>query len=164
MRLLITTMLLFSCLVYAKGGDPVVDLEKNIMGEQAMASDVLGTWNSEPALGQLGMIQSSYTFREDGTFSLKLDFISFCDGSNRGIDCDYFWIFYEGSYTGHDGIFTINNEKEKKVILLTGQTEPKITESSEYPTIDDILVELQGGKLLIRKSVDDEATVFNREN
>ena len=163
MRLVITTMLLFSCLVFANEGDPVVELKENIMGEQAMASDVVGTWNSEPALGQLGMIRSSYTFRENGTFSLKLDFINFCD-ANRGIDCDYFWTVHEGSYTDLNGIFTINNEKEKKVLLLTGHTEPKITESSKYPNNYDILVELQDGKLLIRKSAKDEATVFNREN
>ena len=163
MRLVITTMLLFSCLIFANEGDPVVELIENIKGEQGLASDVLGTWNSEPALGQLGMIRSSYTFREDDTFSLNLDFISFCD-ANRGVDCDYFWIVHEGSYTDHDGVFTINIEKEKKVILLTGHPEPKVTESSKYPNTYDILVELQDGKLLIRESANDEATVFNREN
>lgn len=137
--------------------------KENIKGERARASDVLGNWVSAPALGQGGIIQSSYTFQEDGIFSLKLDMISFCDGCNRGIDCDYFWIIHEGSYTDHDGVFTINRENEKRVLLLNGQTEPEITENSEYPHSYNLLVEIQGDKLLIRKSAGDEASVLKRE-
>jgi hypothetical protein len=42
MRLLITTMLLFSCLVFAKEGDPIIDVEVIIM-EIPPAGEVTST-------------------------------------------------------------------------------------------------------------------------
>ena len=90
--------------------------------------------------------------------------ISFCDGRDRGIDCEYFWMITEGDYFIDENVITINIKNDKKVVLLTGQAEPEITENFEYPRTQKILVERQGDNLLIRKSPDDEATVFLRED
>lgn len=136
---------------------------KQIKGERAKASDVLGSWISEPRLGQLGLIQSSYSFQKDGSYSHKLNFMSICDGCNRGIDCDYFWTIFEGKYTVRDGVFTLNSESEKKVILSTGQPKPSITVSSEHPQSHKVIIERKDDFLLIRNSIDAEVAVFKRE-
>jgi hypothetical protein len=136
----------------------------NMRGEPATTTEIFGTWISDPSLGQLGMTQSSFTFRESGMFSQKIDFISFCDGCNRGIDCDYFWIIYEGRYTGNAGDFKINVEKEQRVLLRVGQTQPEITETPNYSNSYDIQVGLSDDSLLIRKRNDSAATLFHREN
>ena len=136
----------------------------NMRGEPATTSEIFGTWISDPSLGQLGMTQSSIAFRESGMFSQKIDFISFCDGCNRGVECDYFWIIYEGRYTGNAGDFNIHIEKEKRVLSRVGQTQPEITESANYSNSYDIHVELSDDSLLIRKRNNSAATVFHREN
>lgn len=122
---------------------------KNIKGEQVNASDVVGTWVSEPTLGQLGLSQESYSFQEDGTYSHKLDFITFCDGCSGRIDCDYIWMISEGDYTVQSGIFTLKTESMKRVILSTGQAEPTVTEDPNHPPSYEIMVEQQGDTLLI---------------
>ncbi len=152
MRSLATAILLFSNLVYAGDSDSVID------------ADVLGTWVSEPVLGQLGRVQSSFTFQRDGSVSLRQDFISFCDGRARLPDCDYFRIFREGRYTYHDGVINITDKTEKRVLLLTGQREPEITENILDTISYDILVERLDDSLLIRESENDEAAVFRRED
>ena len=93
----------------------------SLHGERAKASDVVGHWISEPAPGQLGVSQSSYSFHQDGTYSHKLDFISFCDGCSGRIDCDYFWMIFEGNYTVQSGVFTLETGSMKRIILPTGQ-------------------------------------------
>ena len=135
----------------------------SLPGEPAKASDVVGNWISEPESGQLGVSQSSYSFHQDGTYSHKLDFISFCDGCSGRIDCDYFWMISEGDYTVQSGIFTLITESMKRVILSTGQTEPTVTEDPKHPPSNEIMVEQQGDTLLIRESADGEASVFKRE-
>jgi hypothetical protein len=135
---------------------------KQTKGERAKASDVVGTWISEPTLGQLGMSQSSYSFQEDGTYSHKLDFISFCDECSGRIDCDYFWMIFEGNYTVQNGIFTLETGSMKRIILPTGQAEPIVTEDPNHPQSSEIMVERQGDDLLIRESAEAEASVFKR--
>jgi hypothetical protein len=132
-------------------------------GEPAKASDVVGNWISEPAPGQLGVSQSSYSFLQDGTYSHKLDFISFCDGCSGRIDCDYFWMIWEGTYTVQSGVFTLKTEGMKRVILPTGQAAPIVTEDPNHPQSYEIMVERQGGNLLIREPAEGEASVFKRE-
>ena len=132
-------------------------------GGGAPEHDLAGAWVSEPALGQLGVIQSTVTFQDDGAYSQKLDFISFCDGRDRGIDCEYFWMISEGSWSVEGDVVAIHIVREKRVLLPTGQAAPDITENSEYPHSYEILVERRGDELLIRKSADAEATAFRRE-
>ena len=48
-----------------------------------LGAGIVGTWVSEPALGQLGVTQTSISFLEGGVYSHKVDFISFCDGRDR---------------------------------------------------------------------------------
>ena len=151
---------LMACLMIMAGGAPS---HASGPGGGAPERDLAGTWVSEPALGQLGMIQSTITFQAGGAYAQKLDFISFCDGRDRGIDCEYFWMINEGSWSAEGQVVAIHIEREKKVLLPTGQAEPDITESSEYPHSYEILVERRGDELLIRKSADAEATVFTRE-
>ena len=136
----------------------------NLPGEPAKASDAVGNWISEPESGQLGVSQSSYSFHQDGTYSHKLDFISFCDGCSGRIDCDYFWMISEGDYTVKNGIFTLKTESMKRVILSSGQVKPTVTEDPNHPPSYEIMVEQQGDSLLIRESADGEASVFKREN
>jgi len=135
----------------------------SLTGEPARASDVVGNWISEPAPGQLGVSQSSYSFHQDGTYSHKLDFISFCDGCSGRIDCDYFWMISEGEYTFQSGVFTLKMEGMKRVILPTGQVAPIVTEDPNHPPSYQIMVERQGDNLLIRESAEGEASVFKRE-
>ena len=151
---------LMACLMIMAGGAPS---HASGPGGDAQERALAGTWVSEPALGQLGMIQSTITFQAGGAYAQKLDFISFCDGRDRGIDCEYFWMINEGSWSVEGQVVAIHIEREKKVLLPTGQTEPDITESSDYPHSYEILVERRGDELLIRKSADAEATVFTRE-
>ncbi len=40
-------------------------------GEAGSGIDVVGTWVSVPVLGQLGMIENSFTFHEEGTYAHK---------------------------------------------------------------------------------------------
>lgn len=132
-------------------------------GGTAPDVDVVGTWVSEPVLEQLGVIQTTITFRDQGTYTQKADFISSCDGQGRGIDCEYFWMVHEGHYSVAGNIITVRIERDRKVLLRIGQSESEITGNSEYPCSHDIVVERQGNTLLIRRSADEEATVFERD-
>ena len=138
-------------------------IDGDMSGEPASADDVLGTWIAKPALGQLGLTQSTYSFRDDGTFSWKLDFISFCDGCNRGIDCDYFWNVHEGRYADEDGVFTFNIEQARRLIQHTGHAEPEIAEDSPNPRSYHLLIEVQEDILIFRDPKTDRVSVLRRE-
>lgn len=57
---------------------------------------LVGTWRSKLILGQLGEMRVTMTFRHDGSFTRKKDFISF---RNMRPDMDYFWAMSKGKYT-----------------------------------------------------------------
>lgn len=144
----------------------IVQVHASQAGGSEAKSDVnvVGQWVAEPALGQLGMTQTRVSFEEGGAYTQKQDMISFCDGRDRGIDCEYVWMINEGDYSVEGNVVTINIKKDRKIVLLTGQAEPDITENSEYPRSHKILIERQGNSLLTRKSLHDVATVFKRED
>lgn len=155
--------LVFAALMMLTASVELADASEPGSGGNTPVGDLVGTWVSEPALGQLGMIQTTITFRDGGAYEQKADFISFCDGQDRGIDCEYFWMIHEGRYSVAGNIVTVRIEKDRKVLLRTGQAEPEVTKNSEYPRSHDLIVERQGDALWIRKSPDEEATVFERE-
>lgn len=59
-------------------------------------SAIVGTWQSEPVLGQLGLNQVTLTFNEDGSVTSKADFISF---PSFKADLEYFWLVSKGTYS-----------------------------------------------------------------
>jgi hypothetical protein len=148
MRLLLTTMLAFSCGV-CEADVPVTSVE------------VIGTWTSEPALAQLGLIQASISFLDGSTYSRKLDFLSFCQIGS--IDCEYFWMIDEGTYSAQGAIFTFEIQREKRVVLRGGQTEPEITELTVRPRTYELAVKRDGDHLLVSESAANKATVFRRQ-
>ena len=155
--------LLFAALMMLTASIELAHASEPGSGGTAPDVELVGTWVSEPALGQLGMIQTTITFRDGGAYAQKADFISFCDGHSRGIDCEYFWMIHEGRYSVAGNIVTVHIEKDRKVLLRTGQAEPEVTENSKFPRSHDLVVERQGDALLIRKSSNKNATVFERQ-
>jgi len=155
--------LMFTALTVLTAGVTLAHASEPGSGDTAPVVDLMGTWVSEPALGQLGVIQTTITFSDEGAYAQKADFISFCDGQDRGIDCEYFWMINEGHYSVAGNIVTVHIKKDRKVLLRAGQAAPEITENSAYPRSHDLLVERQGNALLIRKSSDEKATMFERE-
>jgi len=156
LRLFAALMLLTACVTPVHSSEPG-------SGESAPVVDIVGTWVSEPALGQLGVVQTTITFRDGGAYVQKEDFISFCDGQDRGIECEYFWMIHEGDYSAAGNIVKVHIKKDRKVLLRTGEAAPEITGNSEYPRSHDFVVERKGNALLIRRSSETEATVFERE-
>ena len=85
--------------------DRVIDQAAEI--EQVADVNIVGVWQSEPTFGQLGLIQSSYTFNADGSYSNKLDMMSFCV-ETFGHDCEYYWMVIDGGYSVKDGVLTLS--------------------------------------------------------
>jgi len=86
--------------------------------------DIVGTWMSEPILGQLGYIQTTYVFRKNGSFSAKSNFLSFCGIGAVKPDCEYFWIVDEGDYLLVSDSVTLTLKTQRSVQQRQGQAKP----------------------------------------
>ena len=116
--------------------------------EQATDITIVGAWQSEPTLGQLGLIQSIYTFNADGTYSNKLDFISFCE-KGMGQNCEYFWMVFDGRYSVENGVITLSSKETKYVTLKKGESKPNIRVQTENLKPKEYMVELDEENLIM---------------
>lgn len=116
--------------------------------EDTADAGVTGSWIAEPALGQLGFIQVSFTFREDGLFSQKLNFVSFCGIGALVPDCEYFWTVSEGKYFLAGKIIHLRHEKARSVQLRKGQTAPQVNDMGMKPLVEEFRFRINQGKLI----------------
>ena len=128
--------------------------------EQTADIDIVGDWQSEPILGQLGLIQSSYKFNLDGSFSNKLDMMSFCE-ERYGQDCEYFWKILSGTYSTKNGVITLTAKEDKTVKLGKGQNKPDIRIDTDFkPQSTEYMVKLDAGNLILTGIKDDESVIY----
>ena len=116
--------------------------------ELAADVEVVGEWQSEPALSQLGTMQSTYKFNADSSFSNKLNMISFCEIQD-GQNCEYFWIIHEGTYSIKNGLLTLKTENVKGVILHKGKNKPEINNQKVQPFSENYKAKIDAGKLVL---------------
>ena len=81
---------------------------------------IVGEWQSAPALGQLGLGQTTVTFNEDRSFTMKIDFISFAQITP---DLEYFWFISNGTYSVVGDKVTLDFDKTWKVRKMRGKDE-----------------------------------------
>lgn len=129
--------------------------------EQASNVNVVGSWTSDPVLGQLGFIQISYTFNADGSYSNKMNFISFCKGQAQ--DCEYFWIISEGRYSVKSEALALHPKKLETVILRRGKTNPDIHEKPSNLHVQEFFVELLHGNLVMTNKKNGESVTLKPE-
>ena len=112
-------------------------------------TDVTGVWMAEPQLGQLGMIQSSYTFNGDGTFQQKADFKSFCGMGAVKPDCEYFWTVSEGTYSLGVDALTLKHEKMTSILKYQGYAEPQRRDMQMRPMTESMQVSFEGDRMTL---------------
>jgi len=135
-------------------------MEQDIDTVQAAVIQIVGDWQSEPILGQLGVIQSSYTFNAEGSYSNKLDMISFCE-EQYGQDCEYFWKVFSGKYSVEDEVITLSAIEDKTVKLGKGQSKPDIRIDAEFnPQTNEYMVKLDAGNLVMTGIKDNESVTY----
>lgn len=119
--------------------------------------DIVGVWQSEPVLSQLGHVQTTYTFNADGSYSGKNNYISFCD-QQSGQNCEYFWEITDGEYTVRNGVMILHAKTTTTVLLKQGESEPEIHKlvsaprSEEYEaehSFNEYKVDLDEGNLSV---------------
>ncbi len=93
-----------------------------VVSPRKSAPTIVGEWQSAPVLGQLGLIQTTVTFNEDGSFSMKGDFISFRD---QDPDLEYFWNISNGTYSVAGDKVTLDFDKTWFVRKMRGEDEAK---------------------------------------
>jgi hypothetical protein len=144
----------------AKDIKKVPDTEQATDKEQSTDIDIVGVWQSEPILGELGFIQSSYTFNEDGSYSNKLDMISFCE-EQYGQNCEYLWKNFDGTYSIENGVITLSSKQDKTVKLGKGQSKPDIRIDTDYgPVLIEYLVKLDAGSLVMTGINDNKSVIY----
>jgi len=119
--------------------------------EQPAATSVTGAWLAEPVLGQLGLIQVSYTFKADGSFSQKLNMLSFCGRGAVTPDCEYFWFVTDGKYTVSGSVLRLHIEKKRDILKLQGQSVPRIRDDggTPVPALVEYSIANDQGKLIL---------------
>ena len=115
----------------------------------APEADVTGVWTAEPQLGQLGVIQSSYTFNSDGTFQQKADFKSFCGMGAVKPDCEYFWTVSEGTYSLGVDALTLKHEKMTSILKYQGYAEPQRRDMQMRPMTESMQVSFEGDRMTL---------------
>lgn len=108
---------------------------------------IVGAWQSAPVLGQLGLIQTTLTFKEDGSVTSKADFISF---PSFKPDLEYFGYVSKGTYSMGGNEITVNIGGTRVVQKLRGEDEtigPKQGKSSTH------VYRLEEGKLVTKDLV-----------
>lgn len=119
------------------------------LAEEAVVDvNVKGSWMAPPALGQLGYVQETYTFREDGTFSRKADFKSFCGVGAIKPDCVFYWMTAEGHYTLKGNMMQLRIERGNAVLLQDGQTTPQVRDMEVRPITEDMTLGIDQGNLV----------------
>jgi len=88
--------------------------------------DIVGVWQTEPVLQQLGFIQDTFEFKSDGKFEHKSDFQSFCGRKAVNPDCVYFWFMSEGDYVLNDKTITMTVTNMRREMLEEGEKSPKV--------------------------------------
>lgn len=116
--------------------------------EELVDFDITGSWASEPQLGQLGVVQISYTFSQDGTFLQKLDFKSFCGMGAVTPDCDYFWNVSQGKYSLNGSVLKLHHEKANSHLKYQGKTEPVLRDMKMKPMTEEMQLSVDQGKLV----------------
>ena len=128
--------------------------------EQPAVTNVIGSWVAEPVLGQLGRIQVSYTFKADGSFSKKLDMLSFCGMGAVSPDCEYYWMVTEGNYSVAGSVVSLRSEKGKSIQLRRGQTHPVSSDLKIKPQVEEFILKIEGGKLILTDKKKGESQIF----
>ena len=93
-----------------------------VVSPRKSAPTIVGEWQSAPVLGQLGLIQTTVTFNEDGSFSMKGDFISF---RSMNPDMEYYWSISNGTYSVTGDKVTLDFDKIWFVRKMRGEEEAK---------------------------------------
>lgn len=106
----------------------LLGLAAGIGGPARAAENLRGTWVSEPVMTQLGMMQTTYTFKGGGRFVQKQDFKHACGRNPAKPDCRYFWKFWEGRYALVGDRLTLSVTKGYSETLRVGETRPQIRE------------------------------------
>ena len=91
-----------------------------LVSSQKSAPTIVGGWQSEPVLGQLGLIQTTLTFNEDGSVTSKADFISF---PGFKPDLEYFGYVSKGTYSMDGKEVTVNFDTTWGVTRMRGEDE-----------------------------------------
>jgi hypothetical protein len=91
-------------------------------------NEIVGSWRADPHLSQLGLVQNTYSFRNDGTYSQITNFFSFCEERYEQ-DCEYFWTVTDGDYSFTEGKLKLYPKKQTRVTQKKGGSAP--TRSSE---------------------------------
>lgn len=111
--------------------------------------NIIGTWVSEPTLGQLGYIQQTYIFRKNGKFSLKMDFQSFCGMGAVTPDCEYFWMVGEGRYAVSGDKLTLHMTRRQRIQQRKGAPHPLVQDDAA-PASMAYTYTLQGNSLTLQ--------------
>lgn len=92
-------------------------------------NEIVGSWRAEPHLSQLGLVQNTYSFSNDGSYSQITNFFSFCEERYEQ-DCEYFWTVTDGVYSFADGTLKLYPKKLTRVTQK--KDEAAATRSSEH--------------------------------
>lgn len=126
----------------------IVLVPASYAAEELVDFDITGSWASEPQLGQLGFVQVSYTFGQDGTFSQKADFKSFCGMGAVTPDCDYFWNVSQGKYSLNGSVLKLHHEKANSHLKYQGKAEPVLRDMQMQPMTEEMQLGVDQGKLV----------------
>ena len=102
--------------------DTIVDRIVELVTPPKSAPTIVGGWQSAPELGQLGLIQTTLAFNEDGSVTRKIDFVSF---PSFKPDLEYFWHISKGTYSIDGNEVTVNFDKTWAVLKNRGKDEIK---------------------------------------
>lgn len=129
---------------------------------------LVGSWINQPELSQLGNVQTTLTFRADGSYSQKVDHQSFCGMNAIQPDCVYFWMVIDGSYVTSGTELSLRQENMHDVTLLIGEKEPKTRdqgkcrfEACNRP--ETFTYEIRGTTLLLTDTQKGRMQTFTRE-
>ena len=132
--------------------------------EEAVDIDIVGEWQSEPILGQLGLMQSSYTFNTDGSYSNKVDNLRLCKDVPEQ-NCEYYWIVLDGKYAVKNGVITLYTKEVRAEILRKGESKPDIRIAPDRPhSGDEYMAKLDAGKLFMTNTKSNELVIFKSIN
>jgi len=130
--------------------------------EDPARNSIVGAWKAEPILSQLGLIQTSYIFNSDDSYSYKINYLSVCR-PHFGQNCEYAWDIDEGKYSVNNAVLTLYDRTLSKVKLEKGGSKPELLSSYRIRKIKEYGIKLDGETLVItKKRGKPKTTVFKR--
>ncbi len=120
---------------------------RDIEARLQKGSAVVGTWRSAPILGQLGEMQLTVTFNQDGSFTQKSDFISF---RNMRPAMEYLWMMSNGKYAVAGNKITLSYFTTWRVKKMRGEDAVKDPPQPVRGRARRSTAHLQYGKLVMK--------------